>query len=57
MGGGATLERGRPARMHSRSVLLSFPAMWHPATLPAGMAWARPKQSPGAVADRTGWRK
>ena len=32
MGGGATRERGRPARMLSRSVLLSFPAMRHPAT-------------------------
>ena len=41
MGGGATRERGRPARMHSRSVPLSFPATRHPATLPAGTAWAR----------------
>ena len=32
MGGGATRERGRPARMHSRSVPLSFPAMRHPGT-------------------------
>ena len=32
MGGGATRERGRPARMLSRCVLLSFPAMRHPAT-------------------------
>ena len=39
-----TRERGRPARMHCRSVPLSFPAMAHPATLPAGTAWARPKQ-------------
>ena len=52
-----TRERGRPARMLSRSVPLSFPAMRHPATLPAGTAWARPKQSPGAVAGRLGWRR
>ena len=57
MGGGSTRERGRPARMHSRCVPLSFPAIWRPATLPAGTAWARPKQSPGAVAGRPGWRK
>ena len=52
MGGGATRERGRPARMLSRCVPLSFPAMRHPATLPAGTARARPKQIPGAVAGR-----
>ena len=52
-----TRERGRPARMHSRCVPLSFPAMRHPATLPAGTAGARPKQSPGAVAGRPGWRR
>ena len=57
MGGGATRERGRPARMHSRCVPLSFPAMRHPATLPTGTAWARPEQSPGAVAGRPGWRR
>ena len=57
MGGGAPRERGRPARMLSRCVPLSFPAMRHPATLPAGTAWARPKQSPGAVAGRAGWRR
>ena len=39
MGGCAPRERGRPARMHSRWVPLSFPAMWHPATLPAEPAW------------------
>ena len=55
-GGGATRERGRPARMHSRCVPLSFPAMPHPATLPAGTARARPKQSPGAVAGLAGCR-
>ena len=35
-GCGALRERGRPARMHSRSVPLSFPAMRRPATPPAG---------------------
>ncbi len=49
-----TRERGRPARMHSRCVPLSFPAMAHPATLPARTAWARPKQSPGVSAGRAG---
>ena len=29
MGGGATRERGRPARMHSRSVPVGFPARRH----------------------------
>ena len=53
----STRERGRPARMHSRCLPLSFPAMGHPATLPAGTAWARPKQSSGAVAGRAGWRR
>ena len=57
MGGGATRERGRLARMHSRCVPLSFPAMGHPASLPAETAWARPKRSPGAVAGRAGWRR
>ena len=32
MGGGPTRERGRPARMHSRCVPLSFPAIRRPAT-------------------------
>ena len=52
LGGGAPRERGRPARMHYRSVSLSFPAMGHPSTarMPA-RTWeeacphARPKQS------------
>ena len=57
MGGDPTRERGRPARMHSRWVPLSFPAMRHPATLPAGAAWARPKQSPGGAAGRARWRR
>ena len=52
-----TRERGRPARMHSRSVPLSFPGMRHPATLPAGTPWAGPKQRPGAVAGRARWRR
>ena len=52
-----TRERGRPARMLFRCVPLSFPAMRHPATLPAGTAWARSKQGPGAVAGRAGWRR
>jgi len=43
--------------MHSRLVPLMFPAMGHPATLPAGMAWARSKQSSGAVAGLHGWRR
>ncbi len=49
-----TRERGRPARMLSLRLPLSFPAMRHPATLPAETAWARPKQSHGAVAVRLG---
>ncbi|MCY3759172.1 MAG: hypothetical protein OXG96_15755 [Acidobacteria bacterium] len=36
-----TRERGRPARMHSRYLPLSFPAMVHPSTLPAETPWAR----------------
>ena len=50
-------ERGRLARMLSLGLPLSFPAMRHPATLPAGTAWARPKQSHGAVAVRSGSRR
>ena len=50
-------ERGRPARILSLGLPLSFPAMRHPATLSAGTAWARPKQSPGAVAGRPGSRR
>jgi len=54
--GGPTRERGRPARMHTRRVPLSFPAIRRPATLPAGTAWARPKQRlgvhPGTRASR-----
>ena len=46
MGGGTPRERGRPARMHSRCVPLSFPAIGHRATLPAGTVRAWPKQGP-----------
>ena len=45
--GRATRERGRPARMHYRSVPLRFLGMGHPSTLPARTAWARTRQSPG----------
>ena len=38
-------ERGRPARMLSLRLPLSFPAMLQPTALPAGTAWARPKQA------------
>ena len=41
-------ERGRPARMLSLRLPLSFPAMLQPTALPAGTAWARPKQRQGA---------
>ena len=40
-------ERGRPARMLSLRLPLSFPAMLQPTALPAGTAWARPKQEAG----------
>ena len=50
-------ERGRPARILSLRLPLGFPAMRQPVTLPAGTAWARPKQSHGAVAGRPGSRK
>ena len=43
-------ERGRPARMLSLRLPLSFPAMLQPTALPAGTAWARPKQRQGAAA-------
>ena len=49
---GATRERGRPARMHSRCVPASFPAMPNPATVPAATPWARPKRSPDATRER-----
>ena len=45
-----TRERGRPARMLSLRLPLSFPAMLQPTALPAGTAWARPKQRQGAAA-------
>ena len=50
-------ERGRPARILSLGLSLSFPAMRHPTALPAGIAWARPKQSHGVVAVRSGSRR
>ena len=50
-------ERGRPARMLSLRLPLSFPAMLQPTALPARTAWARPKQRQGAAAGRTGWRR
>ena len=50
-------ERGRPARMLSLGLPLSFPAMLQPTALPARTAWARPKQRQGAAAGRTGWRR
>ena len=43
-------ERGRPARMLSLRLPLSFPAMLQPTALPARTAWARPKQRQGAAA-------
>ena len=45
-----TWERGRPARMLSLRLPLSFPAMLQPTALPAGTAGARPKQRQGAAA-------
>ena len=42
-------ERGRPARILSLCLALSFPAMRQQATLPAGTPWARPKQRQGAA--------
>ena len=44
-----TWERGRPARMLSLWPPLSFSAMLQAATLWAGTAAARPKESHGAV--------
>ena len=50
-------ERGRPARMLSLGLPLSFPAMRQPVALPEGTAWARPKQNHGSVAGRSGSRR
>ena len=44
-----TWERGRPARILSLWLPLSFSAMLQAATLWAGTASARPKESHGAV--------
>ena len=50
-------ERGRPARILSLRLALSFPAMRQPVALPEGTAWARPKQNHGSVAGRSGSRR
>ena len=55
--GRPTRERGRPARILSLELSLSFPAMRHPALLPVEIAWVRPKQSPGVFAGRSGSRR
>ena len=47
-------ERGRPARMLSLRLPLSFPAMLQPTALPAGTAWARPKQAAPLPVDSGG---
>ena len=54
---GPPRERGRPARILCLGLPRSFPAMAHPSTLPVGTAWARPKQSPGVFAGRSGSRR
>ena len=48
--GRPTRERGRPARILSLELSLSFPAMRHPALLPVEIAQIRLKQSPGVFA-------
>ena len=48
-------ERGRPARMQSRCVPLSFPAMPQPTPCRRERHGLGPMQSPGAVAGRAGW--
>ena len=55
--GRPTRERGRPARILSLELSLSFPAMRHPALLPVEIAWVRPKQRHGALAGRPGSRR
>ena len=48
----------RASRPHALPLRTArFSAVWHPATLPAGAAWARPKHCPGAVADQAGRRR
>ena len=57
MAGGTTRERGRPARILIPCLPLEVPcdaALGHPA---GGNRMGRPKQSPGAVAARSGWRR
>ena len=51
--GGARHPGARASRPHALpSPAAQFPPMLQPATLPAGTAWALPKQSQGAVANR-----
>ena len=52
---GTSWERGRPASMLSLWPPLSFSAMLQAATLSAGTASARPKESHGAVPGRCKW--
>ena len=52
---GIAWERGRPARILSLWPPLSFSAMLQAATLSAGTASARPKESHGAVPGRSKW--
>ena len=52
---GLSWERGRPARILSLWPPLSFSAMLQAATLSAGTASARPKESHGAVPGRSKW--
>ena len=52
---GIAWERGRPARILSLWPPLSFSAMLQAATLSAGTASARPKESQGAVPGRSKW--
>ena len=48
----------RASRPHALPLRAAqFPPIRRPATLPAETAWAAPKQSPGAVAGRPGWRR
>ena len=48
----------RASRPHALPLRAAqFPPIRRLATLPAGTAWAAPKQSPGAGAGRPGWRR
>ena len=55
--GGVIWERGRPARILSLWPPLSFSATLQAATLSAGTPSAKPKESHGAVAGRSKWRR